>query len=145
MAKSTRSQTDGLTARPKRPAAKMLPQSLPYHHLMRRFMVLLALVFAFASLAGMTTAHAHRYVSTPIVVLNHVDEANRSIPVIVAVQRGQIDLGSGILMPCGAHHGIPVTVAPLPVRPAGTTARTIVPARMAEWSTTRLLRPPIAA
>lgn len=98
--------------------ALFLPQSLSYHGLMQRFVALIAVIFAFASLAGMTTAHAHRYVSTPIVVLNHVDENNKSIPVVVQVQRGEIDLGSGILMPFGPHHGIVASAPQIPAAPA---------------------------
>ena len=57
---------------------------------MQRLSAILALVFAFAALAGVSTAHAHRFVSTPIVVLNLVDAHNQSIPVMVKVQRGEI-------------------------------------------------------
>lgn len=71
--------------------------------IMRRLIAFIAIIFALAATIGATTAHAHRYVSTPIVVLNHVDEDNRAIPVVVIIQRGEIDLGSGIIMPCGFH------------------------------------------
>ena len=100
------------------------------------------LLFAFASLAGTTTAHAHRYVSTPMVVLNHVDEDNRPIPVIVAVQRGEIDLGSGIMLPCGAHHGIPVEMAPLPLCKARSERIASVDEGMTEWFGSSPRRPP---
>lgn len=123
----------------------MLPQSLSYHGAMRRFVLLLTMIFAFASLAGAATAHAHRYISTPIVVLNHVDAQNKSIPVIVAVQRGQIDLGAGILMPCGSHPGIEVTLPPLPICRPAASAHSQPVAQVPHWSTTRLLRPPIDA
>src|SRR5690554_2706170 len=109
---------------------------------MRRLISLVVLIFAFASVAGATTAHAHRYISTPIVVLNHVDENNQSLPVIVMVQRGEIDLGSGIMLPCGAHHAIPVAVAHLPVRlPEACMLRSVDEAAPA-WNSKRLLRPP---
>ena len=123
----------------------MLPQSLPYDPPMRRFIALTAMLFALASVAGMTTAHAHRYVSTPIVVLNHVDDSNRPIPVVIEVQRGQIDLGSGILMPCGQHQAIPVTVAQLPPLPACATPSAHIETTGRDGIRTRLLRPPISA
>jgi hypothetical protein len=109
---------------------------------MRRFVTIIVLIFAFASLAGMTTAHAHRYHSSPMVVLNHVDANNQSIPVIVAVQRGEIDLGSGIVMPCGSHNGIPVTVMPLPICPAEARPVPGADADMTDWLGTGPLRPP---
>ncbi|WP_316357708.1 hypothetical protein [Devosia sp.] len=109
---------------------------------MQRLTTLIVLIFAFAALAGATTAHAHRYVSTPIVVLNHVDADNQSIPVVVAVQRGQIDLGSGIMMPCGPHQAIPVAVMQLP---AGAPTAGVPPGADEEapdWSGAGPLRPP---
>jgi hypothetical protein len=109
---------------------------------MRRFVTTIVLIFAFASLAGMTTGHAHRYHSAPMVVLNHVDASNQSIPVVVAVQRGDIDLGSGIVMPCGSHIGIPVTVPPLPACPEEASPLPGVDDAMADWSGTGPLRPP---
>ena len=109
---------------------------------MRRFVTLIVLVFAFASLAGMTTGHAHRYHSAPIVVLNHVDADNQSIPVVVAVQRGEIDLGSGIVMPCGWHLGVPVRVMPLPACPAETRPGPSADDDRADWSQAGPLRPP---
>jgi hypothetical protein len=109
---------------------------------MRRLISLVVLIFAFASVAGATTAHAHRYVSTPIVVLNHVDENNQSLPVIVVVQRGEIDLGSGIMLPCGGHHAIPVSVTQLPVRLPEACMLHSVDEAAAEWDSPRLLRPP---
>lgn len=123
----------------------MLPQSLSYDPPMRRFIALTALLFALASVAGMTTAHAHRYVSTPIVVLNHVDDSNRPIPVVIEVQRGQIDLGSGIFMPCGPHQAIPVSVAQLPPLPACATPSARIETTGRDGIRTRLLRPPIPA
>ncbi len=84
---------------------------------MQRLVALIAVIFAFASLAGTATAHAHRYVSTPIVVLNHVDANNVSIPVMVVIQHGEIDLGSGIVMPCGPHNAIPIAAPQIPVAP----------------------------
>jgi hypothetical protein len=109
---------------------------------MRRLMTLIVLIFAFASVAGTTIAHAHRYISTPIVVLNHVDENNQSIPVIVDVQRGNIDLGSGIFMPCGPHHAIPVGEMPLPACRAQASLMVSVDEDAPAWSSIRVLRPP---
>lgn len=109
---------------------------------MRRFIALIVMVFAFASVAGMATAHAHRYVSTPIVVLNHVDAANRSIPVMVEVQRGQIDLGSGIVMPCGPHHAIPVSVTTWQDRPGKVEPTACINGKLADRPGTPLRRPP---
>ena len=109
---------------------------------MRRLVVLIVMIFAFAAVAGPTVAHAHRYVSTPIVVLNHVDGDNNSIPVIVEVQRGDIDLGSGISMPCGAHHGIPVDVAQVSVCPPDVGMVRSVNDGAPVWSSIRELRPP---
>jgi hypothetical protein len=112
---------------------------------MRRLIVLVITIFAFASIAGATTAHAHRYVSTPIVVLNLVDSNNQSIPVMVSVQRGEIDLGSGIMLPCGPHHGIPVIVTPLPVCPAVGSVQEGIGSIEVDWHGGPLLRPPIGA
>lgn len=75
---------------------------------MQRLVALIAIIFAFATVAGSMTAYAHRYISTPIVVLNMVDAENVSIPVTVSVQRGEVDLGSGIIMPFGSFHAITV-------------------------------------
>jgi hypothetical protein len=109
---------------------------------MRRILTLIALLFAFAAVAGPTTAHAHRYVSTPMAVLNHVDENNQSIPVIVHVQRGEIDLGSGIMMPCGAHPGIPVTIVQMPVCPPSDGVTPGMDEAAADWMGSNPLRPP---
>lgn len=109
---------------------------------MRRLMTLIVMIFAFASVAGTTLAHAHRYISTPIVVLNHVDENNQSIPVVVEVQRGEIDLGSGISMPCGAHHGIPVNVTQVPLCPPEANRIASIDEAEPVWSGTKVLRPP---
>jgi len=109
---------------------------------MRRFVALIVMIFAFASVAGTATAHAHRYVSTPIVVLNHVDAANRSIPVMVEVQRGQIDLGSGIVMPCGPHHAIPVSIATWQDRPGKVAPAARLDSKLADRPGTPLRRPP---
>ncbi|SMQ85728.1 hypothetical protein SAMN06295905_3018 [Devosia lucknowensis] len=112
---------------------------------MRRLIAAIAVLFTFASVMGATVAHAHRYVSTPIVVLNHVDADNQSIPIVVQIQRGQIDLGAGIVMPCGPHHAIGVAIPALPPAPdcASPEARTepIGASRPAR----QLLRPPISA
>lgn len=112
---------------------------------MQRLVALIAMIFAFSSVAGMATAHAHRYVSTPLVVLNLVDEQNVSIPVMVSVQRGEIDLGSGIVMPCGPHQAIPLAEQPSPLVPecAAPVARSETAGPI--WGHERLLRPPKAA
>jgi hypothetical protein len=112
---------------------------------MQRFVALIVVVFAFASLAGATVAHAHRYVSTPIVVLNMVDEDNRSIPVVVQVQRGQIDLGAGIVMPCGPHQGIGVSGPLVPGAPQGEQPEPLACPVLAAMPSSQLLRPPISA
>lgn len=112
---------------------------------MQRFVALIAVIFAFATIAGSTTAYAHRYISTPIVVLNMVDAENVSIPVTVSVQRGEVDLGSGIIMPFCPFHAIPVCIdhsmAPAPRQMAVARAVSFEPSR---WSD-RLLRPPRAS
>ncbi|WIY53241.1 hypothetical protein O9Z70_01470 [Devosia sp. YIM 151766] len=120
----------------------MLPQSAAYQDHMQRFVALIAIIFAFASLAGTTTAHAHRYFSMPIVVLNHVDQNNVSIPVFVQVQRGEIDLGSGIVMPCGPHHAIPVRAPQLPAGPDCDHPVTVLGAAEPLWAGQIPLRPP---
>lgn len=112
---------------------------------MRRLIALIAILFTFASVLGATVAHAHRYVATPIVVLNHVDAHNRSIPVVVHIQRGQIDLGAGLIMPCGNNHAIVADQPCLPVLPEGPLQEGRVAAAMTDWPTIRLLRPPISA
>lgn len=112
---------------------------------MRRFVALIAVLFTFATVTGTTVAHAHRYVSTPIVVLNHVDEENKAIPVVVEIQRGQIDLGAGIMMPYAGHHAIGVTAPALPVPPASSAPEPAIHAAGTSWTGTLLLRPPIHA
>lgn len=112
---------------------------------MQRVMALIALIFAFASLAGTTVAHAHRYVSMPIVVLNHVDANNVSIPVFVQVQRGEIDLGKGIIMPCGPHQAIPVFAPQVPAAPACEVPTTMLAAAPPLWPEVIPLRPPKSA
>ena len=111
---------------------------------MRRFVALIAVLFTFAAVMGATVAHAHRYVATPIVVLNMVDAQNQSIPIVVEIQRGQIDLGAGIVMPCGPHHAIGIVLPSLPMAPDCAApegeVRTMGPA----WSPGQLLRPPIS-
>ena len=112
---------------------------------MRRFVALIVVLFTFASVMGGTVAHAHRYVSTPIVVLNHVDADNQSIPVVVVIQRGEIDLGAGIVMPCGFHPGIAVigdaSIAPSDCsRPEAVALPALV-----SWLAKQQLRPPISA
>lgn len=109
---------------------------------MRRLLPFIAILFAFASLAGTTLAHAHRYVSTPIVVLNHVDENNVAIPVVVQVQRGTVDLGSGIIMPCGPHHAIGVSAPQLPPAPDCQLSYWHDPAADPKWPARTPLRPP---
>jgi len=109
---------------------------------MQRVVALIALVFAFASLSGTTLAHAHRFVSTPIVVLNHVDDDNVAIPVIVSVQKGQIDLGAGIIMPCGPYYAIPVAAPALPASPEAGMPGARSHAGAPAWPGQRLLRPP---
>ncbi len=111
---------------------------------MQRVIAIIALIFAFASLAGATTAHAHRYVSTPIVVLNHVDEQNVPIPIFVVVQRGEIDLGAGIVMPCGPHHGIPVSGPTLPSAPQCAEPTASLAKPLGQHSGHPPMRPPIA-
>jgi hypothetical protein len=112
---------------------------------MRRIVAVIAVLFTFAAVMGATVAHAHRYVATPIVVLNHVDPQNQSIPIVVEIQRGQIDLGAGIFMPCGPHHAIGVSLPVLPdapdcARPGIAPASTGI-----SWIGSQLLRPPISA
>lgn len=126
--------------------ATVLPHSLAYHRSMPRLAALIALVFAFASLAGMTTAHAHRFVATPIVVLNHVDAHNTAIPIVVKVQSGEIDLGAGVIMPCGQLQGIEASVSILPQPRYRSLLR--LPrfaATPIDWPAYTPLRPPRAA
>ena len=112
---------------------------------MHRAVAFIAILFAIASLAGTTTAHAHRYVSTPIVVLNHVDDQNVPILVMVQIQRGEIDLGAGIFLPCGPHQAIPVTAPILPDASDGDDPVARLSPQSAPWAGERLLRPPISA
>lgn len=111
---------------------------------MQRLVLSIAILFAFATLAGVTTAHAHRYVATPIVVLNHVDAENVPIHIMVKVQRGEVDLGEGIVMPCGPHHAIAAPPPQLPEAPAGEDPAARACGAFAVWSGTQVLRPPIA-
>ncbi|MBD8066279.1 hypothetical protein IC608_12440 [Devosia sp. PTR5] len=112
---------------------------------MQRIIGLIAILFAFASLVGPALAHAHRYESTPIVVLNHVDAANVSRPVIVTVQKGNIDLGSGIIMPCGPYFAIPVEVFEFPAAQERPFFERAVDAVALDGPKPSLLRPPRAA
>lgn len=85
---------------------------------MKRLLVLIAMLFAYANVAGGVLAHSHRYIvdaADPIVVLNHVDEHNRAIPVVVKIQPcGHIDLGNGLVLSCGSHFAIAPNVPQLP-------------------------------
>ncbi|MBJ7577390.1 MULTISPECIES: hypothetical protein [unclassified Devosia] len=85
---------------------------------MKRLLVLIAMLFTFANMAGSVLAHSHRYVvdvAQPLVVLNHVDEDNRPIPVVVKIQPcGHIDLGNGLVLSCGSHLAIAPDVPQLP-------------------------------
>ena len=112
---------------------------------MRRLVALIAVLFTFASVMGGTVAHAHRYVSTPIVVLNLVDEQNQSIPVVVQIQRGQIDLGAGIVMPFGPQYGIAIDLPALPKAPDCADPECTPQPIGVAWSGGQLLRPPISA
>jgi len=111
---------------------------------MQRLVFFTAILLSFATLFGVTTAHAHRYVSTPIVVLNHVDAENVPIRIMVKVQRGEIDLGSGIVMPCGAHHAIAATVPVLPPVPEADTPQGQACLAEISWQDAKRLRPPIS-
>ncbi len=113
-----------------------------YQQDMRRLVALIIVIFAFAAVAGATTAHAHRYVSTPIVVLNHVDALNQPIPVVVHVQRGQIDLGTGITMPCGHHQAIPTSLPGVPPTMPDPRLWPELTAQAPIWTEPVPLRPP---
>jgi hypothetical protein len=112
---------------------------------MQRIGRLIAILFAFASLAGVTTAHAHRYVATPIVVLNHVDAENVPIRMMVKVQRGDVDLGEGIIMPCGSHYAIHALPPQVPMAPEGEDRPETYCAQSPIWRGAPELRPPIAS
>lgn len=112
---------------------------------MRRLVLPIAILFCFAALFGVTTAHAHRYVATPLVVLNHVDAENVPIRVMVKVQRGEIDLGEGIMMPCGAHPAIVASAPVLPQAPEAEVPEVAPCLAEISWRDTKLLRPPISA
>jgi hypothetical protein len=113
--------------------------------MMRRFVAFIAVLFTLSAVLGGTVAHAHRYVSTPIVVLNHVDDANRSIPVVVEIQRGQIDLGDGIVMPCGPHQAIAISLPAFARTVACSLPEIATRTSFTPWSRHQLLRPPISA
>lgn len=110
---------------------------------MQRLALLIAILLAFSATAGMTTGHAHRYVSTPIVVLNHVDAGNQPIRVTVHVQSGEIDLGQGIIMPCGSHLAIAPVVPVLPAVPEKEQAVLVLAKVLTTWEGSTFLRPPI--
>ena len=123
----------------------MLPQSAAYQRCMRHFVVFIAILLGLASVLGATTANAHRYVSTPIVVLNHVDADNKPIPVVVQVQRGQIDLGAGLMLPCGSHHAIEVCALQLSGITTVSVPKPDLQQVFADWPTVLPLRPPKSA
>lgn len=110
---------------------------------MQRLALLIAILLAFSATAGMTTGHAHRYVATPIVVLNHVDAANQPIRVTVQVQRGEIDLGQGIIMPCGSHLAIAPTAPVLPAVAEQEETALFLAKVLTTWEGSIFLRPPI--
>lgn len=115
---------------------------------MQRFVALVGLVFAIASLLGMSVAHAHRYQTVPvkgIVVLNHVDADNIAIPVFVKVQRGNIDLGSGIVMPCGQLQAVVPVLPTLPQPPHCALPAPVEPQASLGWQQTPPIRPPKTA
>jgi hypothetical protein len=112
---------------------------------MQRLVLSIAILFAFATLAGVATAHAHRYVATPIVVLNHVDAENVPIRITVKVQRGEIDLGEGIVMPFGSHHAIVAQAPELPAAPEGEMPSDHFAETALLSPAEELLRPPISA
>lgn len=109
---------------------------------MQRLVLFIAVLFAFASLAGATTAHAHRFVATPMVVLNHVDAENVPIRIMVKVQRGDIDLGEGIIMPCGSHQAIPALPPEVPAAPDGEDRHETGCGQLPVWLGAPELRPP---
>lgn len=110
---------------------------------MQRLVLFIAILFAFSATAGMTTGHAHRYVATPIVVLNHVDTDNQPIRVTVAVQHGEIDLGEGIVMPCGSHLAIAATPPILPAAPEVEETHFAPTSSLDAWKDGSAFRPPI--
>lgn len=115
---------------------------------MQRFVALVGLVFAFASLFGVSLAHAHRFQSLPVeplIVLNHVDAHNVPIPVYVKVQKFNIDLGSGLVMPCGQQVGVTPSVPALPLPPAGDRPAATADAARPDWEQAPGRRPPRAA
>lgn len=110
---------------------------------MQRLALFIAILLAFSATAGMTTGHAHRYVATPIVVLNHVDAENQPIRVTVQVQHGEIDLGEGIVMPCGSHLAVAVAAPALPPAPDAGDAPHFPIRTLSPWESRVHLRPPI--
>lgn len=115
---------------------------------MQRVAVFFGLVFAFASLFGVSLAHAHRYQSLPVeplVVLNHVDANNVSIPVYVKIQQFNIDLGSGLVMPCGWQSAVTPSVPALPVPPKAHRPSADLVAARPHWPQVPDRRPPRAA
>lgn len=112
---------------------------------MHRNRLFIAILFVFAFLAGLSTAYAHRYEAAPLVVLNHVDDENVPIRIMVTVQRGEIDLGAGIVMPCGPHQAIAPVVPKLPMPPAKEECTPFFAVAETVGHSPRLLRPPISA
>lgn len=113
---------------------------------MQRLVVLIAVLFAFSAVTGGATAHANRTIETigaPLVVLNVVDHDNVPVPVMVKVQPyGQIALDSGIIIPCGPFHGIPVTTPALPYVPHGDIPTATQADFALAWHSDCPLRPP---
>lgn len=113
---------------------------------MKRLLVVIAMLFTFANMAGSVLAHSHRYVvdhAHPIVVLNHVDADNRPIPVVVKIQPcGHIDLGDGLVLPCGAHSAIAPEVPQLPNYEGEDFHQAVVYATKPTGVRLSILRPP---
>jgi hypothetical protein len=113
---------------------------------MKRLLVVIAMLFTFANMAGSVLAHSHRYVvdhAHPIVVLNHVDADNRPIPVVVKIQPcGHIDLGNGLTLSCGSHLAIAPDVPQLPTAEGEDHHPTMVYETKPTGVRLSILRPP---
>lgn len=114
---------------------------------MQRVAAIVGIIFVLASLFGVSLAHAHRFQSLPVeplIVLNHVDANNVPIPVFVKVQKFNIDLGSGLVMPCGQQVGVTPSVPDLPLPPASGCPSADIGAAQPQWPQEPGWRPPRA-
>ncbi|MET3927249.1 hypothetical protein [Devosia sp. 2618] len=111
---------------------------------MQRFITVIALVFALATVGGATTSHSLAYSSVPMAISSDPACSEHITPVVVSFKVcGK--KSSGIVMPCGQHIGLMSEVAALPALPNGDEHDALVTWASGSDPCETLLRPPRAA